>query len=97
MEQVLKTGDIIELDERDYYYVVAKVVYKGEEYADIVKYPEDPKDYLHEERLLRKVVKVDIRDEGVFINNVEDKDIIARVRKAAETKIKPVKKVKKAQ
>ena len=96
MEQILKNGDIIELDGKDYYYVVARTTYEGEEYADVVKYPEDAKDLLHEEKLERKVVKVTIKGEEVFVDTVEDPKIQAKLRKLGDSKVKPVKRVRKA-
>ena len=96
MEQVLKNGDIIELEGKEYYYVVARTTYSGVEYADIVKYPEDAKDLLHEEKLERKVVKVTVKDGDVHVDTVEDPKIQAKLRKLGDSKVKPVKRVKKA-
>ena len=96
MEYVLKSGDVIELDEQDYYCVVARTNIDDVEYADIIKYPDNPQDLYNEEKLVRKVVKVTVKGEDVFVDAVEDKKIQDKVRRVGDSKIKPIKRVKKA-
>ena len=95
MENILKTGDVIFVDNKDRYYVAASVVYDEVEYADLVKYPEDPQDLLIETKHVRKIVKLINKNGEVFIDVVEDKTIQEKVRKAGEPKIVDVKKLKK--
>ena len=96
MKYLLKTGMVIRMDNGDHYYVIARVVYNGQEYADVVKYPKNKEDYYHEERLDRKVVIVSKKDGKIFIDPIEDKEIQERVRKVGNSKLKPVKKVSKS-
>ena len=96
MEQILKNGDIIELEDKEFYYVVARVAYKGEEYADVIKYPENPKDLFNEDKYERITIKVEKKGDEAFVCVVKDEEIQAKVRKAGESKTKLVKRVKKA-
>ena len=93
MKHLLDTGMIIQMNKDDYYYVIAGVVYKGQEYADIVKYPKNIEDYYHEDRLERQVVKVVKIGEQINVDPIDDKKIQERVRKVGDSKINPVKKV----